>query len=262
MKIYVTGATGFVGRAFCGLARARGHQVATLDRPDRLDAPPWQEIAQFAPEACVHAAWIATPGVYLDSPLNADFVRWSLDFARGMRDLGTRHFVGLGTCIEYAPRSPYAVAKNELRLALEKEHGMTVAWARLFYPYGPGEHPRRLASTIAQSLRRDEPVVLNTPASVKDYIHIADVASALLTITETGASGVINLGTGRGIAVREIARTLERLLGKEGLVREASPAHPDEYPHLVADAEKLRALGWQPQYDPATGLQTLIDSLP
>jgi len=279
VKIFVTGATGFVGRAFCELARARGHQIATLERPYRLDAPPWEQIAKFEPETCLHAAWIATPGVYLTSPLNADYLKWSLDFAKRMRKLGTRHFVSLGTCIEYAPsdqpmdeasspvapRSPYAVAKNELRIALENDacsHGMTVAWARLFYPYGPGEHPQRLSSIIARRLRQNETVMLNTPGSVKDYIHIADVASALLAITEAGTDGVVNIGTGHGVAVREIADTLAQLLGKPDLVREASPPQPDEYPYLVADAGKLASLGWQPHYDLASGLQTLIDSLP
>src|SRR5205823_4923511 len=103
VKIFVTGATGFIGGAFCALARVHGHEVASLERPHRLDSAPWESIRRFAPDACLHAAWIATPGEYLTSPLNRDYLRWSFEFIKEMRKLGTRYFVVLGTCLEYAP---------------------------------------------------------------------------------------------------------------------------------------------------------------
>jgi len=278
VKLFVTGSTGFVGKAFCAYARAQGHEVAGLERPWRLDAPPWEDIRRFAPDACLHTAWIATPGEYLNSPLNADYLRWSREFARGMRDAGARHFVALGTCIEYAPsnrklceetsevspRSPYALSKNALRQALaddSRQGGMPLAWARLFFPYGPGEHPNRLSSALVRQLRQAESVGLKTPASIKDYIHIDDVARALLKVIESRFEGVINIGVGEGVAVREIAGTIARILAKPGLVSEASPSQPDDYPFVVADVKKLESLGWRPQYDLANGLKTLVDSL-
>ena len=278
MKLFVTGSSGFVGRAFCKLARARGHAVLGLERPHRLESPPWEEIRRFAPDACLHAAWIATPGEYLTSPLNADYLRWSIELAQGLSELEVNHFIGIGTCIEYAPadhklredssliapRSPYAASKNDLRIALEQFaaiDGTTLAWARLFYPYGPGEHPKRLPSAMFRQLSQDQPVTLQTPGSIKDYIHIEDVASALLAVTESRFAGSINIGSGEGIEIRAIANTLASLMGKPGLVREASSAQPDDYPVVVADTERLRALGWHPRFGLASGLQSLADSL-
>ena len=277
MKIYVTGESGFIGSAFRTLAVRRGHVVSGMGRA-RLENPPWEAIKRFAPDACLHTAWIANPGQYLTAEINRDYANWSIAFLRQMCALGTRHLVALGTCVEYAPSSaplregasplgptsPYAVSKDRVRQAMEADAGegnCTFAWARIFYPYGVGEHPRRLSSIIAKSLMEDREVVLNTPASVKDYIYIDDVASALLAIAERGYNGPVNVGSGTGSEVRAIAATLAQLVGKSHLVREPDVASPDEYPFVVADTSVLRGLGWRPDVSLRDGLQKLIEAL-
>ena len=42
------------------------------------------EIASFRPEACLHAAWVTEPGVYLESSENRDWLAWSRDFFEGL----------------------------------------------------------------------------------------------------------------------------------------------------------------------------------
>lgn len=279
MRIYVTGETGFIGSAFARLASASGHDVRGLSGAGRLEAPPWDEIRQFAPEIVVHTAWITEPGKYLQSESNRDFATWTIEFLRGICAMGTKHVVSLGTCIEYAPSaapmrenetplsaspSVYARSKTETRLALEKElhqHGVSMAWARIFYPYGPGEHPRRLCSSIATSLLEDRPVVLNTPASVKDYIYVDDIAAALLKLAESQYNGPVNVGSGEGVVVRDLASTLAALVGKPHLVSDSPTPAPDEYPCVVADTKALRALGWKPEVKLRDGLEKLVQSL-
>ena len=293
MKILLTGPTGFIGSAFLEIALARGHEIAALVRPEKLavaglrsdarltwlpgtlvDAP-WDNLKRFQPELCLHSAWLTTPGVYLESPENQRFLEWSLDFLRRVGATGTRHIIVLGTCLEYqssrhplaeeqtpvAPGSPYALCKNALRIALESEaaaRGFGLGWGRVFYPYGPGEHPLRLCSSLLQSLRRGEKIVLRTPGSIKDYIYIDDLAAGLLTVAENRFCGAINLGTGVGVSVREVAETLARLLGKSGVVEPAeAAATPAENP-VVAEVAKLRGLGWRPQHTLAAGLEKML----
>jgi nucleoside-diphosphate-sugar epimerase len=293
MKILLTGAGGFIGSAFGRLALNRGHDLAGLLIPtERIPASlptaknpvwlrgflaeaPWPEIADFRPEVCVHTAWVTTPGIYLESAENERFRDDSLHFARRLGELGTRHFVGLGTCIEYqitdqplseertplAPTTLYARCKNELRLGLEAQaetDGSVICWGRVFYPYGPGEHPSRLCSSIIEKLGRGEKIVLKTPDSAKDYIYIEDLASALLTVVESGLAGAINLGTGIGISVREIAARLGSLLGRPDLVSTAGQTEPDPFPFVVADAARLRSLRWRPTWDIEQGLKQII----
>ncbi|MEI9864251.1 MAG: NAD-dependent epimerase/dehydratase family protein [Limisphaerales bacterium] len=56
-----------------------------------------------------------------------------------------------------------------------KRTGWQFCWGRVFYPYGVGEHPARLCSSLIQKLQRGEKLVLKTPHSRKDYIYIEDL---------------------------------------------------------------------------------------
>lgn len=293
MKIVLTGVTGFIGSAFLRLALDRGHQVAGLMRPGKspplaaaasqqlvwmtgtLSDAPWKVIQSFQPEVCVHTAWVTAPGSYLEAPENHQFVEWSRSFMRKICLAGAKRVVTLGTCIEYkigpeplseertplAPMSTYARCKNALRLALEEDAlrlGFVSSWTRVFYPYGPGEHPSKLCTTLLQTIRRNDRVILKTPNSTKDYIYIEDLAAALLTVVENDVCGCINLGTGVGVSVRQIARTIANLTGKPELVEEATAAGEDPYSHVVADVTRLRSLGWEPKYDLEAGLKKFL----
>ena len=287
MKILVTGATGFIGRACVRAALARGHEVAALIRPASpglpglavtkimgdLVQPDWRAIEAFAPDSCLHCAWITTPGEYLSSPLNADFRDWSVIFLRRLYERGLHHSVVLGTCIEYAPQrtplredesplapaTPYAAGKDALRRELER-HCLDHTWARLFYPYGPGEDPRRLASSIIQRILQREDIVLKTPDSTKDYIFIEDVAAALLAAIEQRVGGALNVGTGTGITVREIATVIADILGEPARIV-VPEVVADPYPTVMADPARLHALGWHPRTSLAAGLTQLVRAI-
>ena len=293
MRIFVTGATGFIGGAFCRLAQGHGHQLAGLVNPaktppvalpasdtmiwlpGRLADLPYSGIEGFQPEVCVHCAWISTPGEYLESPANEQHLCWSESLARILPGLGVRHFVGVGTCLEYEPgkdllhedTSPtnhataYARCKNAFRKSLFAEARGTdfsACWGRVFYPYGPGEHRARLCSSLIQQFRRGETLVLRTPQSTKDYIYIDDLAAAMLVTVEKKIQGTINWGTGVGISVRKVADTVAALLGRPELVEEAVPPFTDPFGYVVADASRLRSLGWRPEFDLRRGLETMI----
>src|SRR5258708_26085348 len=58
-------------------------------------------LAKYRPDSCIHAAWYAEPGKYLDSPLNLDSLRSSLALLENLAKAGCKHVVGVGTCFEY-----------------------------------------------------------------------------------------------------------------------------------------------------------------
>jgi dTDP-6-deoxy-L-talose 4-dehydrogenase (NAD+) len=217
----------------------------------------------------------------LDSPENASYFEWSLAFLKRIAELGAGQIVVLGTCIEYemqreplsevrtplSPATTYARWKDTLRHALEQEFAHSdrcLSWARLFYPYGVGEDPARLCTSTILKLRHGERVELRTPHSVKDYIYIDDVARALHVLIEKRYDGAVNLGTGQGVSVGQIAATIARLVGRPDLLAfgagcEAAPR--DAFDHVVADSSRLRSLGWRPETTLETGLQQLINHL-
>lgn len=291
----MSGATGFIGSAFIRRALAAGHEVLALVRaPERaaatlpahpaltvlvgtLDEPPWSPIVRFGAETCLLAAWITRPAGYRASPENRRLLAQSVALASGLLERGVGRLVALGTCEEYAPaaerveetRSPldpvsaYARAKHELRLALEAragEAGAGLTWARIFQPYGVGEHPTRLPSLVIRRLRAGERVTLQTPGTLHDWINVEDIAAALLCLVRAGADGVFNVGTGSGHTVEHVALGIARLLGRAELV--ASDAAADDPPAwLVADTARLRRLGWAPRVDLEAGLAALIERI-
>ena len=275
-------------------ALARGHRVFGLVRPNRphnlksegrlrlaegtLENAPWDEIHGFRPDICVHAAWISSPGIYLEAPENRELVRQSRDFLDRAWEAGVSFSLVLGTCIEYAasgeklnersspvaPVSLYARSKNQLRELLEAElapKGLNLSWARVFYPYGVGEHPQRLCSSVIAKLSTGKEVLLKTPNSIKDYIYITDLAAAILTIIEKRTAGVINLGTGHGTSIIELAQLIASILGRRQLVRVAAEPAPDPYPFMVADESRLKSLGWEPRVGLEQGIAALIEQL-
>lgn len=297
MNLLVTGANGFIGSAVVRHARSRGHQVAGLVRSDpplqnedevegitwlrgSLEQPPWAEIEAFAPEACVHTAWMTAPSVCFESPENEAYLRWSLAFLERLLAAGTSHLLVTGTCIEYAlggrlplneattplaPRTAYAWTKNALRIALERlveNRGGALCWGRIFYAYGLGEHPDKLCTSIIRRLSRGEEIVLKTPDSVKDYIYIADVASAVVMLLECRHHGAVNLAMGVGVSVGQIADHLGEMLGRPALVTRSPQSEPDALGYIVADSSKLRGLGWRPKYDLQRGLKALVEEAP
>jgi nucleoside-diphosphate-sugar epimerase len=161
------------------------------------------------------------------------------------------------------PTTTYARCKNDLRLAMEadsKSRGFIFSWGRVFYPYGPREHPARLCSFIIQKILRGEKLTLRTPDSTKDYIFVEDLAEAILTVVERRFQGSINLGTGTGVTVRQIAQSLGQMLSRAELIDEAKPASVDPLDFVVADASRLRGLGWNPRHDLDQGLQSLLSA--
>ncbi|MEC7289167.1 MAG: UDP-glucose 4-epimerase GalE [Pseudomonadota bacterium] len=86
---------------------------------------------------------------------------------------------------------------------------------------------------------------------VRDYVHVSDLgeahALALRYLSDGGASEILNLGTGHGSSVMQLADAVSRVAGKE-VPRVIADRRPGDPPSLVASADKAkRVLGWEPR---------------
>ena len=291
--VFVTGATGFIGAAVvrqllaqglsvCGLVRSSTIAHRNFDDVERkndlhliegcLEELPVAEIEKFSISACVHTAWVTEPGVYLDSPLNKSFLESSKGLGDWVVSAGIPYVLGIGTCVEYAPsvqplneanshvtpKSAYARAKVAIYQHWRKQFsaaGVKFCWGRVFYPYGPKEPRQKLCSYLIEKLVAGETIELKTPRSKKDYIYIDDLAAAVGIIVESYTEGIVNIGTGEGISVKNLALKAADSVGKSGaLVECAEEAFNDPNPFVVADIGRLKALGWQPTVDLREGL--------
>jgi nucleoside-diphosphate-sugar epimerase len=280
VRALVTGSRGFVGTHVAAALAARGARIVPLVRPvDYHDtAAVARVLAESRPAILVHCAWRLAPGsAYLDDPANAAEAEASLELFRAAVDAGCKRVVGLGTCLEYAasdgpvaedaalePRNAYARSKVQLFVAAEawaKEAGISFAWARLYFPFGPGEPRHRLIPSVVNGLLRGERVATTEGAQRRSFLYAADVGDAIAAVARSQVAGPINVGTRDAVAVRTVVEHIGALTGRAELLDiGALPSRPGDPEVLWPHVEKLTdTVGWTPARDLAAGLRATID---
>lgn len=90
---------------------------------------------------------------------------------------------------------------------------------------------------------------------IRDYVHLLDLSSAHILALEKEVCGAFNLGTGKGVSVREIVEACRKVTGKDIPVV-LSPRRPGDPPALYASGEKARReLGWNPVH---SDIETIV----
>ncbi len=164
---------------------------------------------------------------------------------------------------EQRPLTVYAATKAAQEvLALEafRSEGVRVVATRSFNHSGPGQAPGYLLPSLvrrALALRagaanggeRRAALSLGNTSSVRDFLHVADVAAAYIALAARGRSGEIyNVSSGVGVSVKELAVQVLAATGvKAPLATDPALARPVDVPALVGDNSRLRdATGWAP----------------
>jgi nucleoside-diphosphate-sugar epimerase len=123
------------------------------------------------------------------------------------------------------PRSPYGAAKvgaEGVVGAAVRAHGLDAVVLRPFSVYGPGMRPGSVIGTVlTQALAGDE-VQLFATRVVRDFCLVDDVAEAVwaacTTVPPRTGLRVYNVGSGRGTSMAELARTVFAVLDRSGRV--------------------------------------------
>lgn len=298
MRVFMTGAGGFIGSHLARLLVREGNEVFALLRresdPWRIrgllpelhvvegdllnPASGWAErLSVIRPEICFHFAWYAEPGKFLTSPLNLDYLSASLELAKHLAETGCRKLVVAGSFSEYdqdlgylsegsalRPNTPYGAAKASLYQFLSlwaPMVGMELLWPRIFSVYGPGEHEKRFVPAVVLATLRGEATRLTPGEQMRDYLHVVDVAGAVLAAAESDLRGPVNVGSGRPVAIGDAARRIGALLERPDLIRLGDLPYREGDPMFVcANTQLLRsATGWAPQFDLEAGLHDTLN---
>jgi nucleoside-diphosphate-sugar epimerase len=297
VTVLVTGATGFIGSHVVRELRARGLDVRASVRssslrsavadlegevewiPCDLSAATPSELRDLCDsvDACIHAAWYVEPGKYAHAAENVEWVGTSMRLLEALAAQGCLRAVYIGTCFEYDHRTGYLAEDSPTRpwtlygaaklstalmgAKLAEQLGVAFSWARLFYQYGPHEQEGRLVPHVVRSLLSGKDVPVTRGAQIRDFLHVADVASALVEVAGSDHVGAVNIGSGRPVSVREVVSRIAAILDGSGRVRfGARPDSPSDPPFLCANNDVLeKEVGWKPRFDLEAGLRDTVD---
>lgn len=291
-RVLVTGASGFIGSHCLEPLLARGydvHAVASREIPFKLEGVTWHRadllddreraavVSRVEPTHLLHLAWFVAPGKVIDAVVNLDWTRASLGLYKEFVTCGGQRVVTAGSSYEYdwrfgycsedvtplAPDTVYGACKKALGDLVSAYAGaceVASAWARIFFLYGPREHPDRLVSSVVRSLLTDAPAMCSHGEQIRDYLYVEDVGDALASLLDSEVVGAVNVGSGRPIALKELVAAIGDKLGKPELIRlGAIPARANDAPLVLADVTRLAdVVGWAPAYDIDAGLERTI----
>jgi UDP-glucose 4-epimerase len=168
------------------------------------------------------------------------------------------------------PATSYGIQKiaAELYLQMAAASGwLTATSLRISNPYGlllPIQRRQGFVGVAVHRVLRGEPVhIFGNPDNVRDYIHLDDVARAVAsTICETVPYRTYNIGSGKGLSVREVIGAIETILG-HAIDVSYEPLGMAEHltPWNVLDITRAtRELRWQPNIVFADGLRSLLQN--
>ncbi len=213
-----------------------------------------------------------------------------IPWLQASQEAGVARQVVAGTCLEYrghgvlpdapwdgpAPRcreddsleagSIYGATKAAgglLARAWARTAGADLRYLRLSSLYGPDDDAEKFLPSLIRASCRGETFAMSAGAQVREWLWVDDAAEAVLLAAEGGAPATqtINVGTGEGVSLIELASRVFRLAGQDrALIRAGTVAYrPGEVHHLVMDSARAHAdLGWSPRVALDDGLRALL----
>lgn len=164
----------------------------------------------------------------------------------------------------------YAVAKItgiKLCQALNKEFGRNYISLMPTNLYGPRDNfdltsshvlPAMIRKFHEAKLNSNAPVVLwGTGTPKREFLHVYDLAAAIRHIMEYGKPmpyDLINVGTGEDLTIKELAETIQEVVGHTGPI-EWDTGKPDGTPRKLMDVSRMFGLGWKPEIEFREGVE-------
>jgi GDP-L-fucose synthase len=291
-RVYVAGHNGMVGRAVVKALAGENCKVLTAERQDadllrQSEVETW--MAHQKPDAVVVCA-ARVGGILANDTYPADFIYDNLmieaNLIRASFDIGVEKLLFLGSSCIYPKLAPqpiaeealltgaleptnqwYAIAKIagiKMCQAYRKQHGVDFISAMPTNLYGPHDNFDLQSSHVIPALMRKcheaklaGEATMEVWGSVKvmrEFLHVEDCAAGIVFLLKHYSDmSHVNLGTGEDVTIRQLAETITKTVGFEGILS-FDASKPDGTPRKLLDVSKINNLGWRHQLDLETGL--------
>jgi dTDP-L-rhamnose 4-epimerase len=158
------------------------------------------------------------------------------------------------------------VDQERLVLLWGKQVGIPTTALRYSCTYGPRQsifnpYTGVIAIFCTRLLNNLPPVLYEDGEQTRDFSFVEDIARANLLAAETDKLDglAVNVGSGQGVPIREIAEHVSEALGIHIAPEAKGEFRPGEMRHLTSDTTRIRAAGHKPQVDLATGIGCYLD---
>lgn len=293
-KILVTGANGFIGSKTLKLLLNKNCEIHATTRQEvnklKNDSIKWHRVNLLnideidkllkivQPTDILHLGWYTSPGKYNEAEENLYWVQSSIELLKKFKMCGGKRFVFAGTCFQYElnygylseyttpskPNSLYGICKYSFESMASKfccKNGLSFASGRIFYLYGEKENGCRVIPYVINSLLNNEIAKCSTGDQIRDFMHVEDVASAFVQILYSNIEGVINVGSGEPVKLREVLTKIGKKLNKVELIHFGDiETSFDEPAVIVANNNILKTkVNWMQHYDLDAGIEKTIE---
>jgi UDP-glucose 4-epimerase len=280
VRVLITGGAGFIGHNLVLYLVKRGYDVVVVDSMERSSSYALAKLEGFRVpiikadvrfftgydgfDVVVHTAAYVSVEESVRDPLKY-FENNVLGTARVGYECAKRglKLVYLSSAAVYGdplelpiseehptrPQSPYGLSKlqgEEILRNFTVVYGLKHTILRLFNVYGPGQNPSYagvITSFLEKALGGEPLIIYGDGEQTRDFIYVDDVARVVefFIAEDVFDNEVYNVGSGKPVTIKELAKIIIKLVGRELPIIHAPP-RPGDIRHSVANVSKLRKL--------------------
>lgn len=148
-------------------------------------------------------------------------------------------------------------AAEEILLAVMEGHNLPICIIRPFSVTGVGEQNEHLIPTLIRSCLEGTKINF-VPEPRHDFIDVEDVVAGIINLSEHGARGIFEFGTGKSYSNQEVLDIVEKVTGKKANINIVPTMRTYDTDNWVSTNFKSRGWGWMPQISLEESIRNMV----